>query len=122
MQLSNDEMKLISDKYDPQGKGRIYYESFCEDYRSSANTVDNDLNSLLAELYQIIRTKFNTFDEFFKKFDQAQKGSLNLRDFTTLMDDYNISPSRQILTKLHQKIDPDNKGTAIYIRISITFL
>ena len=31
MELSNEDLKIISDKYDPQDKGKIYYHYICDD-------------------------------------------------------------------------------------------
>lgn len=36
MELANDDMRLISDKYDPEDRGRIHYHYFCDDIESSA--------------------------------------------------------------------------------------
>lgn len=36
MELANDELKLVCEKYDPTDRGRISYHNFCDDIDTSA--------------------------------------------------------------------------------------
>ena len=70
------------DKYDLEGRGRILYQVFCDDIEKCESLAEEDLQMLMLEVYQIIRFKFNTFEDFFKKYDQAQSGSISLKEFS----------------------------------------
>ena len=56
-----------------------------------------DLSMLILEMYQIIRVKFTTLDNFFGKYDAQKKGSILLQDLSKFLSDYNINPSSNIL-------------------------
>jgi Ca2+-binding EF-hand superfamily protein len=97
MELANDDLKLVCEKYDPNDRGRISYHNFCDDVEGSASQVEMDLTMLILEMYQIIRVKFTTLDSYFAKYDKQKKGSVLLQDLSKFLSDFNISPSSSIL-------------------------
>ena len=44
MELNNEEAKLVCEKYDPEDRGRLYYNAFCDDIEESATLIEADFN------------------------------------------------------------------------------
>lgn len=101
---------MILLRYDPQKKGVIYYDFFCDDVYGNQDAGSKSLDQLLDEMYKIIRKHYDTFDGFLKAYDRGKprRGKLLKAEFVEFMNNYKLEASTPVIAALMDRLKLKN--------------
>lgn len=107
--LNDNDLRLVKLRYDPEKKGCIYYDFFCDEIAASVVGSDQGIDSINGLIYTAIREHFNTFDAFFKRYDGAGRGFLKYDEWARFLGDYTIHTSSPVAKALLEALDPNSR-------------
>ncbi|CAD8210763.1 unnamed protein product [Paramecium octaurelia] len=118
--LNPEDIPLLKLKYDPNKKNTIYYESFCDDIKST-NQQQLGVDDLKKKMYKAIRDVYNVFISFFRHYDSKSKGYLGYDDIYKFFNEIKYQPNPEILKQVLFNLDPDNKKMITFDNVRTFF-
>jgi hypothetical protein len=90
----------------------IYYEHFCKDVMALSDGVAKGIRVLIGEIYQNIRSSYNTFKEFFANYSKNQ--AFRLEDLSRFLKDFSIEVESTVLQGFFDKLKLNSNSEVLF--------